>query len=243
MATRRARRDAPAARGVRKAPDVAGATDELVLDELDDHETHAGVRCDGGVLVGRTVAGLSLRGALLTGCRLTGVVLPEAELTDVVLRDCDLSGADLTRAADAAGDVRAVPPVGAGGGRGRGGRRAPGRLPRRGGVVAHGPARALRRRRLRPLRQRLVRRARGADRASSGRSSTAASCRRPCSPTWRCTAPSLAGIRGADLRDVVIGSDQVVELAVALFATRNVVIDDEADAEPDTDHDEGAGAG
>jgi hypothetical protein len=44
---------------------------------------------------------------------------------------------------------------------------------------------------------------------------------------------SLSGVRGADLRDVVIGSDQVVEVAVAVFATRDIVIDDELDeAEP-----------
>ena len=52
---------------------------------------------------------------------------------------------------------------------------------------------------------------------------------------------SLSGIRGADLRDVVIGSDQVVELAVALFATRNVV--STSDDEADTETDEGTGAG
>jgi hypothetical protein len=39
---------------------------------------------------------------------------------------------------------------------------------------------------------------------------------------------SLAGVRGADLRDVVIGTDQIMEVAVAVFATRGIVIDDAA---------------
>ena len=45
---------------------------------------------------------------------------------------------------------------------------------------------------------------------------------------------SLAGVRGAALRDVVIGSDQVIEVAVAVFGTYGIVIDDDADGEPPT---------
>lgn len=57
------------------------------------------------------------------------------------------------------------------------------------------------------------------------RCSTTASCPPVCCATSPCTDRRWPGC-GAR-RDVVIGSDQVVEVAVALFATQGIVIDDE----------------
>ena len=92
MGARRGRGQAPQRRGVTAAPRIPAETDEIDLAELRDHETHQGVRGDGGTLLGVSITGLSLRGAVLAGCRLTGTILSDLELVDVVLRDCDLSG-------------------------------------------------------------------------------------------------------------------------------------------------------
>lgn len=46
----------------------------------------------------------------------------------------------------------------------------------------------------------------------------------------RCRLSGLVAndLSAADIRDVVIGTDQIMEVAVALFATRGIVIDDDA---------------
>ena len=232
MATRRARPGAPPPRGVTAAPGLPADPDDLDLDDVDDHDSHEGVRCDGGVMVGRTVSGLSLREAQLTGCRLTGVVLPEAELVDVALRDCDLSGADLSRARlrrvtfercrlsglvaaeSEATDVRLVDCRA---------EEAWWRMARLdqceivGCDLTRSDWYGARVRRSRLVRTRLD----GSELSTATFTDVSLH------------GSSLAGVGGADLRDVVIGHDQVVELAVALFATRNVVIDDDADEDPD----------
>lgn len=228
MAARRARRSAPQRRGPTATPRIPAETDTLDLGALCDHETREGIRCDGGGLLGETVAGLSLRGAVLTGCRLTGVVLPDLELVDVALRDCDLSGADLSGAtlqrvtvercrlsgvvaADCeATDVRLVEC------RAEESWWRMARLDHCDLVdvdLTGSDWYGARVRRSRLLRSRLD----GAELSTATFADVALH------------GSSLAGVRGADLSGLVIGSDQVVELAVALFATRNVVIDDDPD--------------
>jgi len=239
MARRRARGTAREPRGATAPPRIPPHTDQLDLDELGGHEAHERVRCDGGALLGQTLAGLSLRGAVLAGCRLTGMVLPDLELVDVVLRDCDLSGADLSGArlqrvtfercrlsglvaADGtATDVRLVDC------------RAEESWWRMSRLdhcdlidvdLTGSDWYGTRVRRSRILRSRLD----GSELSTAAFTDVALH------------GSSLAGIRGADLKDLVIGSDQVIELAVALFATRNVVIDDDPD---DADGESGLGSG
>ena len=213
-------------RGVTAAPRLPEVLEAVDLGEVTDDRTVEAARL-GGDAVGETIDGLVVRGATLVGCRLTGATLTGLELIDVVLTDCDLSGATL------AGAVL---------------HRVAFERCRMSGVVANdvvgtdvtlSDCRAeeawLRSARLehcdlldcqltgsdwygaRVERSRLLR------------------CRLDDSELSTCVlrdvalhGSSLAGVRGAALRDVVIGSDQVVEVAVALFATQGIVIDDEA---------------
>jgi hypothetical protein len=60
--------------------------------DLDDYATLDGVAIGPGVDVGRTVRGLEVRESTLTGVRLPGATFDGIELLDVVFEDCDLSG-------------------------------------------------------------------------------------------------------------------------------------------------------
>lgn len=60
---------------------------------LDDDADVDEVAIGAGTGVGRTIRGLRLRRSTVTGVRLTGATFEQAELADVLLEDCDLSGA------------------------------------------------------------------------------------------------------------------------------------------------------
>jgi uncharacterized protein YjbI with pentapeptide repeats len=217
---------------VTAAPRLPDERVHVGVDDLGDDRTIEAARVDGGDAVGAAIDGLVLRGVTLAGCRFTGATLEALELVDVTLTDCDLSGVTL------AGAVL---------------RRVVFERCRMSGVVANDivgtdvtwrDCRAeeawLRSARLehcdlldcqltgsdwygaRVERSRLLRCS-----LDEGELSTAVM------HDVALHGSSLSGVRGADLRDVVIGSDQVVEVAVAVFATRDIVIDDELDeAEP-----------
>jgi len=78
----------------------AVADDLELLDDLEwaDDARLADVAIRGSSLVGGTVRGVSLSGARLTGVQLTGSTFEGADLVDVVLEDCELSGVTLTGA-------------------------------------------------------------------------------------------------------------------------------------------------
>jgi uncharacterized protein YjbI with pentapeptide repeats len=237
MPGRRSRRDAALARGVTRSPELPGSRGDLAsvdLDDVGDDDALTGVRLTGDA-VGRTVDGLSLRGAIVAGCRLTGATLSGLDLHDVVLTDCDLSGATL------AGAVL---------------RRVTIERCRLSGVVANDvSAEDVTVRDCRAeeawLRAARLEHCDIADCELTGSDWYGAVVRRSRILRTRLDGSelstavlddvalhgsSLAGVRGADLRDVVIGTDQIMEVAVALFATRGIVIDDAAgDETADTD--------
>lgn len=64
--------------------DVGSLRDDADLDE---------VAIGPGTDAGRTIRGLRLRRSTVTGARLTGATFEHVELVDVLLEDCDLSGA------------------------------------------------------------------------------------------------------------------------------------------------------
>ena len=226
----RGRRDPPRPRGVTAAPRLPDPRDPVDLADLDDDRTVDAAHIEGAA-VGAEIDQLVLRDTSLAGCRLTGTTLSGLELVDVVLSDCDLSGATLAGAAL---------------------RRVTFERCRLSGLVANDLTAAdvtwrdcradeawLRSVRLehcdlvdceltasdwygaRVERSRLLR-----CRLDDSELSTA---------ELRDVAlhgSSLAGVRGAALRDVVIGSDQVVEVAVALFATLGIAVDDDAGDDP-----------
>lgn len=227
MAARRTRREPVRPRG---APDPPRLPDELApadLDDIADDDALDGVRVDGGAAVARSIEGLVVRHATLTGCRLTGAALPGLELVDVALRDCDLWGATLTGAVL---------------------RRVTIERCRLSGLVASDLIATDVGLRDCRAEEAWLRAARFdhcdiADCELSGSDWYGAHVRRSrilrstldgselSTATFQDVAlhgSSLAGVHGADLRDVVIGSDQVVEVAVAVFATRGIVIDDAA---------------
>lgn len=230
MARSAARRRAPTRRGVTEAPRLAGELTTVDLADVADDDRLEDVRFDGGDATGRTIDGLDVRGAIVSGCRLTGVVLSGLELRDVVLRDCDLSGADLTGAVLlrvtvercrlsglVASDLSATD-VTVADCRAEGAWLRSARLEHcditdcelTGSDWYGASVRA----------SRLVR-----TRLDESELSTA---------TFADVAlhgSSLSGVRGAALRDVVIASDQVVEVAAALFPTRGIVIDDDPDGD------------
>lgn len=230
MARAGRRRGAPARRGVTAPPRVDEGDDGLTdvdLADIADDDRLEGARVTGDA-TGRTIDGLDLRGAVLAGCRLTAAVLRGLALRDVVLRDCDLSGADITGAVLhrvtvercrlsglVASDLVATD-VTVADCRAEGAWLRSARLEHCDVVDCELPGSdwygaTVRSSRL--LRTRLdeseLSTATFADVALHG--------------------SSLAGVRGAALRDVVIGSDQVMEVAVALFPTRGIVIDDDPD--------------
>jgi uncharacterized protein YjbI with pentapeptide repeats len=215
-------------RGAHDLPRLPDALVTAAVDLLGDDGALEGVRCDGGDVAGRSIEGLALHGADLVGCRFTGATLSGLDLLDVVLRDCDLSGASL------AGAVL---------------RRVTFERCRLSGLVANdlsashvriSDCRAdgawLRAARFEHCdiadceftesdwygaevrRSRIVR-----TRLDGSELSTAVFA------DVALHGSSLAAVRGAALRDVVIGSDQVIDVAVAVFGSFGIVIDDEAD--------------
>jgi uncharacterized protein YjbI with pentapeptide repeats len=225
-------------RGVTDAPRLPDERAPTDLDDLQDDETVVAARFGGGDAVGATIDGLVLRGTTLAGCRFTGATLSALELVDVVLADCDLSGATV------AGAVL---------------HRVTFERCRMSGLVANdivatdvtwSDCRAEES----WLRSARLEHCDLLDCQLTGSDWYGASVDR--SRILRCSldgselstavlhdvalhGSSLAGVRGSDLRDVVIGSDQVVEVAVAVFAHRGIVIDDAAADDghtPDPDH-------
>jgi uncharacterized protein YjbI with pentapeptide repeats len=225
------RRPGPARpRGAHDPPRLPDVLDAAALDLAGDDDTLEGVRCDGGEAAGRRVDGLTLRAALLVGCRLTGATLSGLDMLDVVVRDCDLSGANL------AGAVL---------------RRVTFERCRLSGLVANDlSATDVSVRDCRAdgawLRAARLEHCDIADSEMTGSDWYGAEVRRSRILRTRLDeselstavfadvalhGSSLSGVRGAGLRDVVIGSDQVIEVAVAVFGTYGIVIDDEADTD------------
>ena len=225
------RRPGPARpRGAHDPPRLPDVLDAAALDLAGDDDTLEGVRCDGGEAAGRCVDGLTLRAAVLVGCRLTGATLSGLDMLDVVVRDCDLSGANL------AGAVL---------------RRVTFERCRLSGLVANDlSATDVSVRDCRAdgawLRAARLEHCDIADSEMTGSDWYGAEVRRSRIVRTRLDeselstavfadvalhGSSLSGVRGAALRDVVIGSDQVIEVAVAVFGTYGIVIDDEADTD------------
>ena len=217
-------------RGAHDPPRLPDVLDAAALDLAGDDDTLEGVRCDGGEAAGRCVDSLTLRAAVLVGCRLTGATLSGLDMLDVVVRDCDLSGANL------AGAVL---------------RRVTFERCRLSGLVANDlSATDVSVRDCRAdgawLRAARLEHCDIADSEMTGSDWYGAEVRRSRIVRTRLDeselstavfadvalhGSSLSGVRGAALRDVVIASDQVIEVAVAVFGTYGIVIDDEADTD------------
>lgn len=78
-----------------EAPRLPDGYDEATLDDLADEARLDGIGVAGGFGVEVRVHGLELTHARLSGVRLPGATLDEAELVDVVWEDCDLAGLTL----------------------------------------------------------------------------------------------------------------------------------------------------
>ncbi len=90
MASRRSRSIA--------APDVPAALEPADVGDLDDDAHLDEVAVGPGVDVGRAIHGLTISRSTVTGVRLTAATLHGVELVDVRFEDCDLSGTTLVDA-------------------------------------------------------------------------------------------------------------------------------------------------
>lgn len=82
---------------VRQPPRLDDELTDCTLSDVEPYDVLEDVRVDGGTLA-HGVAGLEITRAELTGLQLTGLELTDLRLLDVVLVDCELSGASLSGA-------------------------------------------------------------------------------------------------------------------------------------------------
>lgn len=229
MASRRRRPIAP--------PDVPAALRSADVGDLDDDAHLDEVAVGPGVDIGRTVRGLTITRSTVTGVRLTAATLDGVELVDVTFEDCDLSG---TTFADAVF------------------RRVAFRRSRLSGVVAADlvatdvrivDCRAdeiwLRAARLErcalqdcDLSGSDWYAARVVHSRVTGSTLDGSELSSAVFDDVALHGSSLVGVRGAGrLRNVVIGSDQVIDIALPVLADLGIRVDDAAADE----HDEGDG--
>jgi hypothetical protein len=226
----------PRARAV-TPPDIPAVLERADVGDLDDDVRLDEVAIGAGVDLGRTVRGLTIVRSTVTGARLTGATLDGVELVDVVFEDCDLSGTTLADAVL---------------------RRVAFRRCRLSGVVAADLAATdVRVADCRAdeiwLRASRLERCAFVDCDLSGSDWYGARVSHSRITGSRLDGSelsaavfddvalhgsSLEGVHGAGaLRNVVIGSDQVVDVALPVLAALGIRVDDSAADELDAEHD------
>ena len=215
---------------VRRGPHRAGGVvrgASAVTVDLADEASWDGVEVSGS-FAGAVASLVDVNGCRLTGAVFTGAEIDKLRLVDTVIEDCEFSGAVLNAALGGAGGVPAVPHV-------RGGRPR-GRLP---GCAFRG----LQARRGEPAGHHVAAVGVGgvpADRgglllgqARGGGDKAVRSAGGRISPRVRpqvvtLYGSELEGIIGAEgLWGVVIGGDQVIPLALAVFSALRIRVEDE----------------
>lgn len=210
-----------------EAPRIGAELADREDDALDDGAVLDGIDWAGGApSVG--ASDVEIAGSRLAAVRLTGLELDQLRLVDVVADGCELSGGrDAVGRPMRARAVHAVPDVGAGRRRPASDARALRRLQARRRLAPGCVPRPLRAGRLRPDRRRPLRRPPVALPAAG----LQARRRRAVDATFDDVAlhgSSLDGARGAGaLRGVVIGRDQVLPLALAIFGPLGITVDDD----------------